>query len=251
MAEGGVNLYKNIDKKKICTTMKKGLDFTSTCVFERSADMSNLSFGDYLATLITPLRLILGMTLALAGIEKMRHLSIFVAGVLRYQILPIRLARWYGRLLPVVEIGTGTLLLLGSWMRPAAIVSATLFVSFSIAVGLSLARRRKIPCFCFGADSSNIGWHTAIRILFLLFISLFIVISPNNQNALLGYIINPSLAGLINLIPAILLTVFGIVMLSVIEILPLVLSAWTAKAVRPAHQRDNIVWTRERNEDAR
>jgi len=210
--------------------------------------MSNLSFGDYLATFITPLQLILGMTLALAGIEKMRHLSIFVAGVLRYQILPIRLARWYGRLLPMVEIGAGALLLLGSWMRPAAIVSATLFVSFSIAVGLNLARRRKIPCFCFGADSSNIGWHTAIRILFLLFTSLFIAINPHDQDILLESIISPSIVSLINLIPTILLTVFGILMLSVIEISPLVMRAWTAKAVRPAHRGYGIVWTRESNE---
>ena len=213
--------------------------------------MSNLFFGGDIATLIVPLRLILGITLALAGVEKMRHLSSFIGGVLQYQILPISLARLYGRLLPMVEVGTGTLLMIGSWTRPAATVSAILFVSFAIAVGLNLARRRKIPCFCFGSDSSNIGWHTAIRILFLFFISLFIVISPNSQDALLGFIINPSLAGLINLIPAILLTVFGIVMLSVIEILPLVLRAWTAKAVRLAHQRDNIVWTRERNEDVK
>ncbi len=213
--------------------------------------MSNLFFGGYIATLILPLRLILGITLVLAGIEKMRHLSSFVAGVLRYQVLPIRLARWYGRLLPMIETGTGTLLLLGNWIQPAAIVSVTLFVSFSIAVGLNLARRRKIPCFCFGADSSDIGWHTAIRILLLLVTSLFIAINPHDQDALLGYIISPSIAGLINLIPTILLTVFGVLMLSIIEISPLVMRAWMAKAVRFAHREYNIAWTRERNEEVK
>jgi uncharacterized membrane protein YphA (DoxX/SURF4 family) len=213
--------------------------------------MSNLFFGEYILTLITPFRLTIGITLVLAGIEKVNHLPSFVAGILQYQVLPIRLARWYGRLLPIIEIGTGALLLLGNWIRPAAIVSATLFVSFSIAVGLNLARKRKIPCFCFGSDSSNIGWHTVIRILFLLLISLFIIIIPNTQDVLLGYIITPSLTGLTNLIPAILLTAFGIIILSVIDISPLVVSAWTAKAVRIAHQRDTLVWSRERNEEVR
>lgn len=213
--------------------------------------MSNLFFGEHTLVLITPFRLILGITLVLAGIEKLRHLSTFVVGVLRYQVLPIRLARWYGRSLPMIEIGTGALLLLGYWIRPAAIISAILFVSFSIAVGINIGRKRKIPCFCFGADSSNIGWHTAIRILLLLFVSLFILINPHDQDAVIGYVINPSITSLINLIPAVLLTVFGILVLSVIEISPLVIRAWTAKAVRLAHREHSVVWTREHNEEVK
>ncbi len=62
--------------------------------------------------LTTVLRLVLGITLTTAGIGKTQNLRAFAQGVMAYQILPTSLARWYGRLLPIVEIGTGAFLLL-------------------------------------------------------------------------------------------------------------------------------------------
>jgi len=213
--------------------------------------MFDLSDGGYLVALITPLRLVLGVTLTLAGCEKIHHFSVFVAGVLHYQILPIRLAHWYSRFLPAAEIVTGILLLLGSWMQHAAIMSTTMFVSFAIAVGINLARKRKIPCFCFGADSSKIGWHTETRILFLLFASLILALAPHHQDVLLDFILDPSISGLINLIPMILVTTFGLLLLSLIEVSPLVVKAWTVRAIQPTHRGYSIVWTNERNDQVK
>ncbi|MBM3179008.1 MAG: DoxX family membrane protein [Chloroflexi bacterium] len=207
--------------------------------------MVNLISGDSVVEFSLILRFILGLTLTFAGTGKLHHLSHFVAGVLRYQILPTHLARWYGRLLPIAEIGVGVLLLIGIWTRPAAIISTAMFVSFAIAVGINLAYKRKMPCFCFGADSSNIGWHTTVRISLLFIISLLIAITPYGGDALRDYLYNPSIDGLIGLLPIILLTIFGLLVLSIIEISPLVMRAWTVMARRPANQGYNIVWIRE------
>lgn len=61
-------------------------------------------------SLVLPLRLILGSILLIAGIEKLRDLSSFVAGVQQYKVLPVNLAGWYGRLLPFIELSAGVLL---------------------------------------------------------------------------------------------------------------------------------------------
>lgn len=200
--------------------------------------------------LVTPLRLMLGMTLAYAGLQKARNLPAFVAGVLQYRILPAPFARWYGYLLPVAEVGTGTLLLIGVWIQAAAIVSAAMFASFSIAVGLNLIRKRQMPCFCFGADSSNIGWHTLTRILLLLLSSSFLAITHIEQDALWSLFVDPTIAKLINLIPTILLTAFGLLVVSLLEVTPLVIQAWTARAAPPTYRGYSVVWTREPTQEA-
>ena len=91
--------------------------------------MNGLSLGNQVAAFNTSVCLVLGITLIFAGLEKVRGLTNFVTGVKNYQILPDRLARWYGRLLPFVEIGAGVLLFSGIWVRPAAAVSAALMGS--------------------------------------------------------------------------------------------------------------------------
>ena len=121
------------------------------------------------AGLAVALRWILGATLLLSGVGKLRNPVAFVAGVLQYDVLPPPLARWYGRLLPLVEVGTGVLLLAGLWLRAAIVLSLLLFLSFSIAVGMNLWRKRDISCFCFGTHASEkISWQTLARIALLL-----------------------------------------------------------------------------------
>ena len=184
--------------------------------------------------------------LVVAGVGKIQNLSAFVQG-LRYQVLPTPLARWYGLLLPMVEIGAGALLFLGIWIRPAAVVSMALFASFAIAVGLNLARKREMPCFCFGADAADkMGWHTLTRILPLLLFAIVLALAPFAPDPLQSMIRDPSLAGLVNLVPIALLSLFGLSMLSLVEISPWVIRAWTAPGVRPAKQAFSVVWTRER-----
>lgn len=212
--------------------------------------MPGLSLWSSAAVLTIPLRLILGITLIIAGLEKVRNPQAFVTGVVQYQILPAPLVRWYGRLLPLVEIDTGALLFSGIWIRPAAAVSAMMFISFSIAVGVNLARNRRMPCFCFGADSSEIGWHTLARIFLLATASFSLISFPTNPDLLWRLVFGFSIPLLIDFIPVVLITAFGLLLLSLIEVSPLVVRAWTSRAIRPANYRYSVVWTKHSEEDA-
>jgi len=198
------------------------------------------------SALATVLRFVLGITLLVAGVGKIQNLSAFAQGVLNYRVLPAPLARWYGRLLPVIEMGTGALLLLGVWVRPAAMISAAMFVSFAIAIGINLARKREMPCFCFGADSSDkMGGHTMTRILLLLLSAAVLALALPAPDPLWNLIRALSVAELVNLVPVVLLAAFGLLLLSLVEVSPWVIRAWTAPAVRPAHRGFSVVWTRD------
>src|SRR3990170_226550 len=97
--------------------------------------------GEEVVGVVVSLRFVLGLMLVFAGVEKLRDIQGFVAGVLQYKILPVGLAGWYGRLLPVVELGTGVFLILGVWSVPVATLSAAMFASFAIAVAINLLRK--------------------------------------------------------------------------------------------------------------
>lgn len=202
---------------------------------------------EFIAEVATPLRLVVGITLIWASISKLRHLSAFVTGVQHYHILTDRLAQWYGRLLPSVELVTGVLLIVGEWMVFfAAILAVAMFTSFAIAVSITLIRKRVIPCFCFDADSSDaLGWHTLARILLLWLGALVLIFSPNPPTLLRGLSSFDPFSTLIRLVPIVSLTAFGLLALSLVELSPLIIRAWTAPAIRSPGRTAHVVWTRE------
>lgn len=191
------------------------------------------------------LRLVIGSVLINAGIVKLRQLPTFVLGVLQYEILPIVLARWYGRLLPFIEIGIGVFLLLGIGFPLVAFLSTIVLFSFAIAVTINILRKRETPCYCFGADSSDkMGWHTLIRISLLLSATIALILLPVSPN--LQALFELLLVGEFNnFIPVAFITVFGLLTLSFIEVSPLVIRAWTTQAVQPPQAHNVAVWTRE------
>lgn len=194
----------------------------------------------FLTSLGLVLRFILGLTLLWAGISKFKQWSRLVHGVIEYHILPPAPARLYGRLLPLLEVGTGALLFLGILVRAAALLASLMFLSFAIAVSINLARRRDMPCFCFGADSTDkLGWHTLIRILLLLSFTLGLILLPDASiNVLLT-------EEHLTLVPVLLLTAFALLVLSLLELSPWVVRAWTVPAIRPSQSRLSVVWMRD------
>ena len=133
----------------------------------------------------------------------------------------------------------GVLLLFGFWLVPTAILATLMFASFLIATSINIVRETEVPCFCFGTGNlDKIGWHTVARILLLLVISIVLVFTAHLSFEIRTLLHLP--ADIV--IPLGLLTVFGLLMLSLIEIVPLAVKAWTAPAVaRP----DRMVWHRE------
>jgi uncharacterized membrane protein YphA (DoxX/SURF4 family) len=192
------------------------------------------------------LRLVLGITLTLGGITKIKYLSVFVQGVLQYRVLPVSLARWYGRLLPFVEVGTGAFLILGLGTQIVAVVSALIFASFAIAVGVNLTRKREMPCYCFGADTSDkMGWHTLLRIMLLFGMAVGLTVSPSSTSWWWALISGSVRVDVPSLVPLLALAAFGLLALSFVEISPWIIRAWRAPALRPDHREDASMWVRE------
>lgn len=96
---------------------------------------------------------ICGTILVVAGFMKLGQLRLFGEQIVTYQVIPRRLARYAGYLLPPTEIATGLALPVIPALAPVAIL---LFSSFAIAVGVNLARgRHELRCGCFGATGSH------------------------------------------------------------------------------------------------
>lgn len=123
---------------------------------------------DITAALEVGLRFILGITLVSAAIPKLGSPAKFATGVVEYQILPARLARVFGFILPILGLSCGILLVLGSAIRIVAGASSIMFASFGVAVGVNLARKRDMPCFCFGA-AERLGWNTLAKLCWMMF----------------------------------------------------------------------------------
>jgi len=100
--------------------------------------------------LTAALRLVVGVTLIVAGVGKVPHQQEFIDLVASYHILPEALCEAYGLLLPWAEIAAGVCLVLGLFTRYASALSILMFVSFMVANSVSLARGASSECDCFG-----------------------------------------------------------------------------------------------------
>jgi uncharacterized membrane protein YphA (DoxX/SURF4 family) len=95
-------------------------------------------------------RLILGVTLFIAGISKVVNFDGSILAVRLYQILPFELSAFAGIALPILEIAVGLLLITGTFTRFAALAGALFMLAFIIAIASVWARGISIDCGCFG-----------------------------------------------------------------------------------------------------
>lgn len=113
--------------------------------------------------------MVLGATFVFSATGKLRDPDGFALGVVEYDILSPRLAAAYGKVLPAAELLCGVALLLGAAPTIAASFGLALLGSFSIGVGVNLARGRRINCHCFDQEAGEIlGWMSAVRLCALI-----------------------------------------------------------------------------------
>lgn len=112
--------------------------------------IGNLSFTKYQPWLTLIFRLILGGVLLVAGALKINDPYGSATSVRAYQILPVDLANLIGFILPFAEVVIGTFLILGIWVRAAAIAGGALMVVFIIAIAQAWIRGISLDCGCFG-----------------------------------------------------------------------------------------------------
>jgi uncharacterized membrane protein YphA (DoxX/SURF4 family) len=129
-------------------------------------------------------RLILAIIFFYAGIEKVADPVAFAVAIYNYQLLPDFAVNALAVVLPWLEIIIATCLVAGLYVRGAALISSTLFLTFATALTISLARGLDISCGCFGAVSGNINWFYLGRDLSLLSMSIFVMIYDRGWRAL-------------------------------------------------------------------
>jgi len=96
------------------------------------------------------LRLLVGGAFVIAGALKIADPAKFALDVSNYRLVPHELINLVAILVPWIEITAGSLVLAGIWLRPAALVIASLTVMFFAVIVSALARGLNIECGCFG-----------------------------------------------------------------------------------------------------
>jgi uncharacterized membrane protein YphA (DoxX/SURF4 family) len=107
----------------------------------------------------------LGGVFIYASIDKIAYPKEFASIVMRYQILPEKLAIYFAFLLPWVELFLGIFVILGFFVRESAISLSFLVMIFIIAIVIRSLAGPIGNCGCFSITSSG----TTQSIAFLIF----------------------------------------------------------------------------------
>jgi uncharacterized membrane protein YphA (DoxX/SURF4 family) len=150
--------------------------------------------------LATGARWLLGGVFVVAGALKVPDPAAAVRAVRAYQLLPEPLVAPVAFGLPVVEIAVGLALLVGVYVRTAAVASALLLAVFIVAVGSAWARGLQIDCGCFGNGGEVGAGETAyplevVRDIALLLIALVLARRPRSRLALGGPLVEEEVTG--------------------------------------------------------
>ena len=108
-------------------------------------------------------RIILGVILIYASIDKIVHPAEFAKAIGNYNVLPFGLENLLGIVLPILELLVGTCLVLGIMLDGSAVIAAGMMVVFIIALSQALFRGIDINCGCFKVTVENSGLQEGIR----------------------------------------------------------------------------------------
>jgi uncharacterized membrane protein YphA (DoxX/SURF4 family) len=117
-------------------------------------------------------RLFLGGVFIYASLDKIAYPKEFASIVVRYQILPEKLAIYFAFLLPWLELFLGIFVILGFFVRESAISLSFLVLIFMIAITIRSLAGPIGNCGCFSITPSGTTQSIAVLIfrdiLFLL-----------------------------------------------------------------------------------
>ncbi len=108
-------------------------------------------------------RVILGVILVYASIDKIVHPAEFAKAIGNYNVLPFGLENLLGIVLPILELLVGTCLVLGIMLDGSAIIAAGMMTVFIIALSQAMIRGIDINCGCFKVTVENGGHQVGIR----------------------------------------------------------------------------------------
>jgi len=122
--------------------------------------MINLSQRSVIALLC---RVILGVILIYASIDKIVHPAEFAKAIGNYNVLPFGLENLLGIVLPILELLVGICLVFGIMLDGSAIITAGMMTVFIIALSQAMIRGIDINCGCFKVTVENGGHQVGIR----------------------------------------------------------------------------------------
>lgn len=147
-------------------------------------------------------RLVLAGIWAWASLSKIGDPRTFIRAVRAYDATPEWLSKAIAYGLPMLELTLALLLLLGLIVRYAAVVSAALFVIFTVGILQAAARGIKLECGCFGGGGTSTTTHytlDVLRDLGLLILAGYLILFPLTRWSIDSYIISseavPGLTG--------------------------------------------------------
>lgn len=135
-------------------------------------------------------RLVVGAIFVLASYHKIMDPEAFAVSIRNYMIIPNSYSNLLALTLPWVEMGAGLLLIAGILVKPAALLTTGMLISFLGTLVYAYAINLDIDCGCFSSANSSdgrIGIYHLMRDSFLVAISAFVLFSER-QGALLGHL---------------------------------------------------------------
>jgi len=129
-------------------------------------------------------RLILGMVLILASVEKITSPEAFAVSVDAYRLLPFPTVNIFALLVPWLELLCGVFLLAGYMVRGSSLITTILLCLFTFAILSAMARQLNIDCGCFGgAYRAPVSWTRVGEDLGLLVLALYVYIFSSREPA--------------------------------------------------------------------
>jgi len=101
------------------------------------------------------IRVSLGLMFGLSVVGKIVHPKQFVRGVKEYKILHSSFARTFAIFVILGELLLASGHLAGQMLFASYIAGIVLLSIFFLAISINLARKRRLPCFCFGGPGDE------------------------------------------------------------------------------------------------
>ena len=138
--------------------------------------MSNSSQRSLLALFS---RIVLGVVLIYASIDKIIHPEAFAKLIGNYNVLPFGLENVVAIILPTLELIVGCCLILGIMLDGSAIITAGMMIVFIFALSQAMIRGIDVSCGCFNVsdagEGSQIGFRRIIEDIIFLGLSIMLL----------------------------------------------------------------------------
>ncbi|MBK7979691.1 MAG: DoxX family membrane protein [Ignavibacteriae bacterium] len=133
-------------------------------------------------------RLYLAVYFILSGLGKINNLEYFANSIEYYRLFPLVLINILAITIPWIELISGSLLLLGVFVKENSIIIATLLFLFTIAVFSAVIRNLNIDCGCHGTvDGQKVGLLKIIENVFLFILALVSIKFPSQVMRFVKY----------------------------------------------------------------